>query len=234
MSMYRTPVSDTKRKPVETFELDDTNIVLYDYYHSEFSDNILFATVDADFVVNHTDKYAFGLTVAGTDMLYLDDELVVDNYETQGRGESFFGSGSVEEIGYKDLESGRAYRLRVEFGSATTSNLNKAGTPVFGAGGLRIGYRRCADESLDLDRAVEVAKTVDQVALCVGLGPEWESEGSDRSSYELPGRQSELISRICAVNADVVVVIQSGTPVSGPWEQVPAIMQAPSSAALGI
>ncbi|KAK4954140.1 beta-glucosidase [Elasticomyces elasticus] len=224
-SVFSSAASDKARVPVETFELEDTNIILYDYSNPEFPDNILFATAEGFFVVEHTDKYSFGLTVAGTARLYLDDELVVDNHEVQTRGDSFFGSGSVEEIGYKVLVAGRLYRLRAEFGSAATSNLNKAGAPVFGAGGLRIGCARCADESLDLDRAIELAKTVDQVVLCVGLGPEWESEGSDRSYFELPGLQSDLISRVCAVNTNVVVVIQAGTPVGGPWEKVPAIMQ---------
>lgn len=62
--------------------------------------------------------------------------------------------------------------------------------------------------------------------LSVGLGPEWESEGSDRTELGLPGRQAELISRVCAVNPNTVVVIQSGTPVSGPWDEVPAVLQA--------
>ncbi|RGP57765.1 hypothetical protein FLONG3_11458, partial [Fusarium longipes] len=169
--------------------------------------------------------YAFSLTVAGTAILYLDNDLIVDNAHRQERGTSFFGSGSVEQINRVQLVADRVYKLRVEFGSAATSNLNRAGAPVFGAGGVRIGYARCSDGSLELDSAVEKAKTADQVIVCVGLGPEWESEGSDRSVYQLPGRQSELISRVAALNKNVVVVIQSGTPVSGPWDQVAAVMQ---------
>lgn len=225
MHIYRTPPGAADRTPLDSFDLDDTNIVLYDYANLGAPDNVLYATIEADFEVELSGEYAFGLTVAGTAKLYLDDELVVDNATKQTRGDSFFGSGSVEEVGPRRLEAGKTYRLQVEFGSAAVSNLNKTGAPVFGAGGVRIGCARCADESADLDRAVELARVTDQVVLCVGLGPEWESEGADRAKYGLPGRQGELISRVCAVNPNTVVVIQSGTPVSLPWDEVPAAMQ---------
>lgn len=226
MEIYNKPTTSQSRTRIESLELDDTNIVLYDYSHPEALDNIIYATIEADLVVKHADKYAFGVTVAGTANLFLDDILVVSNAENQTRGESFFGSGSIEEIEYVDLQAHKVYRLRLEFGSAATSDLNKAGAPVFGAGGVRFGCARCSDETLEIENAVNLAKTTEQVVICVGLGPEWESEGSDRVSYDLPGRQSELISRICAVNANVVVVIQSGTPVAGPWDEAPAILQA--------
>ncbi|KAI8395769.1 hypothetical protein FOFC_21299 [Fusarium oxysporum] len=216
-------ITDT-REAIDVLKLDDSNVVLYDYSNAAAPD-VVYATITADLVVENTDTYAFSLTVAGTATLYLDNALIVDNSHSQKRGTSFFGSGSVEQINHVQLVANRVYKLRVEFGSAATSDLNKAGAPVFGAGGVRIGCVRCSNESLELDRAVELAKTADQVVVCVGLGPEWESEGSDRSLYELPGRQSELISRVAAINKHVVVIIQSGTPVSGPWDQVAAVMQ---------
>ncbi|KAK2926256.1 Glycoside hydrolase, family 3, N-terminal [Fusarium oxysporum f. sp. vasinfectum] len=217
-------ITDT-REAIDVLKLDDSNVVLYDYSNAAAPDNVVYATITADLVVENTDTYAFSLTVAGTATLYLDNALIVDNSHSQKRGTSFFGSGSVEQINHVQLVANRVYKLRVEFGSAATSDLNKAGVPVFGAGGVRIGCARCSNESLELDRAVELAKTADQVVVCVGLGPEWESEGCDRSLYELPGRQSELISRVAAINKHVVVIIQSGTPVSGPWDQVAAVMQ---------
>jgi beta-glucosidase len=233
MSIYASPPpaqlndNDDKdtREAIEVLQLDNTDVVLYDYSHPDAPDNVLYATITADLAVQDTDTYAFSLTVAGSATLYLDNDLIVDNSRDQKRGTSFFGSGSVEQINHMQLVADKVYKLRVEFGSAATSNLNKAGAPVFGAGGVRIGGTRCSNESLELDRAIELAKTADQVVVCVGLGPEWESEGSDRVGYELPGRQSELISRVAAVNKRLVVVIQSGTPVSGPWDQVAAVMQ---------
>lgn len=225
MDMYSAPPWENEQVPFESFELDDTNIILYDYSHPKAKDNVLYAEITAEIIFEESDTYIFGLTVAGTARLYLDDRLVVDNFERQTRGDSFFGSGSVEETGSVLIEAGRSYRLRVEFGSSVTSKLNKSGAPVFGAGGVRIGCARCTDETADMQAAVSTAAAADQVVLCVGLGPEWESEGSDRTDMRLPGLQCELISKITAVNPNVVVVIQAGTPVSGPWEQVPAIIQ---------
>lgn len=223
--MYSTPPWESEVVPFDSFELNETNIMLYDYSHPAAKDNVLYATITADITFDKSDTYTFGLTVAGTARLFLEDRLIVNNFETQTRGDSFFGSGSIEETGSALIEGGRSYRLRVEFGSAATSKLNKLGAPVFGAGGVRIGCARCTDEAAGLRAAVSVAAAADQVVLCVGLGPEWESEGADRTVMELPGLQWELISEVSAVNPNVVVVIQSGTPVSGPWEQVPAIIQ---------
>lgn len=47
------------------------------------------------------------------------------------------------------------------------------------------------------------------MVVVVGLTPEWESEGFDRPSLDLPGRQDELIMRVGRVNANTVVVMQS-------------------------
>lgn len=226
MDVYTTPPWESEQVPVDSFLLNNTEIMLYDYSHPAAKDNVLYATITTDISFDESDTYMFGLTVAGTARLFLDDRLVVDNFETQRRGDSFFGSGSVEETGSIFIKGGRSYRLRVEFGSAATSKLNKSGAPVFGAGGVRIGCARCTDEATDLHAAVSVAAAADQVVLCVGLGPEWESEGADRTEMKLPGLQWELISKVAAVNANVVVIIQSGTPVSGPWDELPAIIQA--------
>ncbi len=52
-----------------------------------------------------------------------------------------------------------------------------------------------------------------------------ESEGFDRVSLALPGRQDELVTRIAAVNPRVVVVVNTGAPVLLPWrDEVAAIL----------
>jgi beta-glucosidase len=42
-----------------------------------------------------------------------------------------------------------------------------------------------------------------------GLTPEWESEGFDRSSLDLPGRQAELIRALAKANPRTVVCLQA-------------------------
>jgi beta-glucosidase len=44
-----------------------------------------------------------------------------------------------------------------------------------------------------------------------------ESEGSDRSSLELPGNQDRLIEAVAAANPRTVVVLNTGAPVLMPW-----------------
>ena len=44
-----------------------------------------------------------------------------------------------------------------------------------------------------------------------------ESEGFDRRSLSLPGRQDELVERVLAVAPDAVIVINAGSPVLLPW-----------------
>ncbi|WJG34377.1 beta-glucosidase [Fusarium oxysporum Fo47] len=78
-----------------------------------------------------------------------------------------------------------------------------------------------------LQDTVELAKSVDQVVLCVGTSGEWESEGQDRENMSLPPGSDDLISAVLQVNPNTVVLIQSGTPVSMPWvDQASTIAQA--------
>jgi beta-glucosidase len=55
----------------------------------------------------------------------------------------------------------------------------------------------------------------------------WETEGNDRESFELPGRQDELVSAVAARNPRTVVVVNAGSPVALPWaDEVAAVVHA--------
>ena len=55
--------------------------------------------------------------------------------------------------------------------------------------------------------------------------PQVESEGFDRQSLALPGRQDELVRRVAAANPRTVVVVNSGAPVLLPWaDEVAAVL----------
>jgi beta-glucosidase len=61
----------------------------------------------------------------------------------------------------------------------------------------------------------------------VGTTEEVESEGFDRDSLALPGRQDELVRRVAAVNPRTVVVVNAGAPVLLPWlAEAPAVLVA--------
>ena len=68
------------------------------------------------------------------------------------------------------------------------------------------------DESLILE-AKSLAQKVDKVVVVVGLTDEYESEGYDRTHLNLPDGQMELIKALVSVQEQIVVVLQTGSPV---------------------
>jgi beta-glucosidase len=86
---------------------------------------------------------------------------------------------------------------------------------------------RCAPpEPVDaLEQAVAAAREADAAVVVVGLDGDWETEGRDRESLDLPGRQVELIERVVAVQPRTVVVVLAGSPVDVSWAPVtPAVL----------
>ncbi|MEB3371835.1 beta-glucosidase H [Saccharopolyspora mangrovi] len=80
-------------------------------------------------------------------------------------------------------------------------------------------------EEDELAHAVELAASADVAVLVLGTSDESESEGFDRDTLALPGRQDELVRRVIAANPRTVVVVNSGAPVLLPWAQeVPAVL----------
>jgi beta-glucosidase len=80
-------------------------------------------------------------------------------------------------------------------------------------------------EEEELAQAVALATGADVAVVVVGTTEEIESEGYDRASLALPGRQDELVRAVAAANPRTVVVVNAGSPVELPWrEQVPAIL----------
>jgi beta-glucosidase len=82
-----------------------------------------------------------------------------------------------------------------------------------------------ASDDEELDRAVAAAAAADLAVIVVGTTEEVESEGFDRESLTLPGRQDELVARVAQANPRTVVVVNSGAPVLLPWAgDVPAVL----------
>ncbi|WP_445443961.1 beta-glucosidase [Clavibacter sp. km1a] len=94
--------------------------------------------------------------------------------------------------------------------------------------GITVGLE--ADESEPerlLDEAVAAAAGADVAIVVVGTNAQVESEGFDRESLALPGRQDELVRRVAAANPRTVVVVNAGSPVLLPWrDDVQAVLLA--------
>jgi len=76
-----------------------------------------------------------------------------------------------------------------------------------------------------VDEAVAAARAADVAVVVVGTNSRVESEGYDRSTLALPGRQDELVRAVVAANPRTVVVVNAGAPVEMPWrDEVAALL----------
>ena len=74
---------------------------------------------------------------------------------------------------------------------------------------------------------MELAGRCDAALVFAGYPEAFESEGTDRSSIELMGKQNELIEAVAATNRHTVVILNAGAPVTMPWvDQVAGILLA--------
>lgn len=213
---YNDPPSVSDRHMLEERHSTDANIFFVDYTHPDLKE-IWYAEADGFFVPAESGIYDFGLSVGGTAEMFIDGKLLISNVKNQRPGSSFLGTGTVEEMGHMELTAGKSYHINVQWGCAKTSSLRRAGTVDFGHGGLRFAGCKRIDTKTAIKEAAELASKVDQVVLFAGLSGEWESEGEDRTTMDLPPNTDDLISAVLDANPNTVVVIQSGTPVTMPW-----------------
>jgi len=112
------------------------------------------------------------------------------------------------------LEAGREVQVEVEF------------RPDKQFVTLRLGIAPQWDDEQLIDEAARAASGSDVAVVVVGSAEGTESEGSDKTSMALPGRQDELVRRVAAANPNTIVVVNSGMPVLMPWaDEVAAVMQ---------
>lgn len=79
-----------------------------------------------------------------------------------------------------------------------------------------------------LEEAVNISKSADAVIVIAGENWDLEGEAASRSDISLPGNQEEIIMKLTELGVPVIVVIESGRPLtlSKLSEEVPALIQA--------
>ena len=83
--------------------------------------------------------------------------------------------------------------------------------------GYAPGFERLDTPNAALtDAALHLAKQADVVLLCLGLPEGFETEGLDRAHMRLPQNQIDLLTRISAVNPNIVVTLSAGSAVEMP------------------
>jgi beta-glucosidase len=70
------------------------------------------------------------------------------------------------------------------------------------------------DEKAEFDRAVELARKADVAVLVLGEAEDMSGEMASRASFDLPGRQQELLDAVVATGKPVVVLLMSVRPLN--------------------
>lgn len=155
-------------------------------------------------VMPRTMDGCIGLSTQDSMRLYVDDKLLIDGWGKEK---------SADQALDFHFEAGRTYKIRIEF-----VNDRRGARVIFGYSAGRENF----------PAAVEAARKADVAILCMGDNEETSGENFDRTDLNLPGRQLELVQAVYATGTPVVLVLQSGRPVTANWENdhLPAILEA--------
>ncbi len=159
------------------------------------------------FTPTQSGPHLLSMLEVGTARLMLDGTVIFDGInDPTPQGEAFFGAAKQELVTQVDLVADRTYVIDLEFASSQPGWMQ----------GAQLGCKAVPSADM-MDRAVAAAASADAVILIVGTNNDWETEGNDRDSLDLPGTQSELIERVSRANPNTVVVVNTGAPITTPW-----------------
>jgi len=122
--------------------------------------------------------------------LYLDDELIIDDWNDHALMTNSYTTS---------LEANKYYKIKLEYYE------NGGGAIV------KLGWH-LPNEDL-ISEAVSTAKISDVAIIFAGTNANYESEGFDRKDLVLPNNQDELIKQVAAANKNTIVVLATGSPV---------------------
>ena len=205
--------------PFKTFLAGGTQLSWFgesapDYDPAAFSVRIM-----GGWTPKETGLYQFSLVAIGYARWWLGNEIMLDwwgeaniNQPQNPDGVEINWIRRTKEV---FLEAGKNYPIMIEYASMPGGRWRT----------LRLG---CVPPQPDdpIAEATKLAKDANVAVVFVGLTAEWEGEGQDRASMDLPGEQNLLVERVAAANSNTVVVLNSGSPVSMPWlDKVKAVVQ---------
>lgn len=213
-------------KPVAIEQRKNTDLFLWDSAPLEQVGPEWSARATTSLTPTVSGKHAISFMSVGPGKLYIDGELALDLWNWTDEGATMF-EGSMNYIIEREMEASKPITLQVEMTNELRPVAKQKELGVTHKfGGCRIGFKQ--EDKVDyIQEAVLVAKEADVAIVIVGLDAEWESEGYDRETMDLPGNQDALIREVAAANPQTIVVNQSGSPVHMPWvDDVPVILQA--------
>ncbi|WP_282117100.1 glycoside hydrolase family 3 protein [Cellulophaga baltica] len=156
---------------------------------------------------NFSGTYKIGVNSDDGVRMWLNDELVVDEWHNRGM--------TTDQVEIP-MEAGKKYAIKLEYfdngGDAICQLLWEVPT--------------LTDDLYKEDK--EVASASDYVIAVMGINKSIEKEGRDRTDLELPEDQVNYLKEIYAENKNIIVVLVAGSSLAINWidENVPAIVDA--------
>jgi beta-glucosidase len=141
---------------------------------------------------------------------------------------SFTGTAAISIGGKQVFASQQQFngteRASVQLPAGSASiEVDYADTIPIGTDGITLGWAPPQTPSL-LDQAVAAAK---KASVAVVFAGNFETEGADLPTIDLPASENQLISAVAAANPDTVVVLNTGSAVTMPWlSQVKGVVEA--------
>ena len=166
--------------------------------------------------------HALSLASIGPAELYIDGtRQLKQSGDFEEKGSLFFTYGSEETITSMNFVAGLEYQVEIRYqshGRQHNPKLFSSLDPMEDQfQGIRFGFEE-VDSSDRPTEAARLASACDAAIVVVGRDKEWESEGQDILSFDLPGEQVRLIREVAATCKRTIVVVQAGTPVNmEPW-----------------
>ena len=150
-----------------------------------------------------TNIHTFYLPVSGGCRLFVNGQLVIDNW----LGQAFYGVGEIM------LEENELVDIEIQF----TSIGAPSALPCIAL------HWYPASSDAEIDKAVQLAQDSDVAIVFLN---DYMTENYDKPSLSLPGAQDRMVEAVAASNDNTVVVLNTGGPVLMPWlDQVRAVVQ---------
>jgi beta-glucosidase len=174
--------------------------------------------------VPESGRYLVGASGLGEFRLVIDGEVLFDQTITLPPDADMVEGimKPPQQLAVVALEGGRDVPVELTYRAGGDTTLGGADVAMLTVQ-LNVGPE--LDEQAEFERAVALAAESDVAVIVVGTNEEVESEGFDRTSLALPGRQDELVRAVAGANPRTVVVVNSGAPVLLPWaDDVAAVL----------
>lgn len=152
-----------------------------------------------------TGKYRIGTTADDGSRLFLDNELIIDDWHDH-----------APQTHFKDVNliANRPYSIKMEY----YENLYQASAKLVWI----------APDMNPLKKAEEITKKADLVIAVMGISQETEGETYDKKNLNLPAIQEQLLKMLHKTGKPIILVLLNGSPLSINWadKNIPAIIEA--------